>query len=188
MGERILNLSKEETLNEVVENINTIINQKNTPPEESYNQEKINSLQEILTLSADIQNRILKIIRFIDDLFISKEEKVDYIITVASLIKFGKLNISELEDGRIFVLADYFKDKKVEAIPAQLIVINQPFIINSIRNKVLENDMRIKLIEYACKLCKEKKVNASTLEKFAKEFGEMINKLDYYELLKLVEK
>lgn len=184
MGERILNLSKEETLSEIVGTINKIIEQKAL----TVDQEKTNSLQEALTLSADIQNSILKTIRFIDDLFISKEEKVNYIITVTSLIKFGKLNISELEDGRIFVLSDYFKDKRVEAIPAQLVVINQPFIINSIRNKVLENDTRIKLIEYACKLCKEKKVNASTLEKFAKEFGEMITKLDYYELLKLIEK
>ena len=47
-----------------------------------------------------------------------------YVITVTSLIKFGKLNISELEDGRIFVLSDYFKDKRVIMIDDNVTLIN----------------------------------------------------------------
>ena len=44
------------------------------------------------------------------------------------------------------------------------------------------------MLEYAYKLSQVNKVKSNQIDEFAKEFASHIEKLDYYEILKLIEK
>ena len=186
MENKILDSSKEITLKQVIDNINKIVNKKFEIVENNDDIEKWTSIPILLLEDNEKQERILKFIEFVDSLLITKDEKISYIITLSSLIKFDKLDISKVENGHLFILADYFNEKNIDAMKEELVVINQPLIINAVRNKTLENDTRVKLLEYVYKTYHEKKITKTGLEKFAKEMVEMIEKSDYYELLKLI--
>lgn len=186
MKEKLLDKSKQVTLKQVIDSINKIVNKKFEIVENNDDMGKWTSLP-ILLLENDIkQNRILSFIEFVDNLLITKDEKISYIITLSSLIKFGNLDISEIENGQLFILTDYFNEKDIYTINNELAVINQPLIINAVRTKVLENDTRVKLLEYAYRIYQEKKINKDKLDGFAKEFSEMVREKDYYELLELI--
>ena len=186
MGEKILDSSNKMTLKQVIDNINKIVNKKFEIVENNDDISKWTSLPILLLEPKSQQERILKFVEFVDGLFISKDEKISYIITLSSLIKFGKLDISKVEDGHLFILSDYFNEKNIEAMDNELDVVNEPLIINAVRTKVLENDTRVKLLEYAYKTYQEKKITKEKLHDFANEYAEMVLKTEYYELLKRI--
>lgn len=186
MEEKILNLTKEITLKQVIDDINKMVGKKFEIVENNDDMEKWTSLPILLLESEEQQEKILNFIEFVDSLSISKDEKISYIITLSSLMKYKKLDISKVEDGELFILADYFNEKNIEAMNDELQVVNHPLIMHAVRMKTLENDTRVKLLEYAYKTYQEKKINKEKLEGFAKEFKEMVDQSDYYELIKLI--
>ena len=186
MEEKLLDVKDNMTLKDVIEEINKIVKKKQEIVENNDDMGKWTSLPVLLLEEDNEQERILKYIDFVDNMFISRDEKISYIITLAILIKDGHLDISTVEDGHLFILADYFNERTNDAIENELLVVNEPSIIEEVRNKTLENDTRVKLLEYAYKMYQEKNITEDGLSTFAKEFAEMITKLDYYELLKLI--
>lgn len=186
MEEKLLNPSKEITLKNVIDDINKTVNKKFEIVENNDDMGKWTCLPILLLEDEEHQKHILEFIEFVDDLFITKEEKISYIITLSSIIKNGKLDILKEEMGTLFILADYFNEKNIEAMDSELSVVNHPLIINAARTKTLENDTRVKILEYAYKTYVEKSITQDSLDAFAKEFAEMIQKLDYYEIIKLI--
>ena len=186
MEEKILDFTKEITLKQVINDINKMVSKKFEIVENNDDMEKWTSLPILLLESEEQQKKILSFIEFVDSLFISKNEKISYIITLSSLIKYVKLDISTVEDGELFILADYFNEKNIDAMENELPVVDYPLIMHAVRTKTLENDTRVKLLEYAYKIYQEKKISKEKLEEFAKEFKDMVEQLDYYELLKTI--
>ena len=177
MEEKLLNPSKEITLKNVIDDINKTVNKKFEIVENNDDMGKWTCLPILLLEDEEHQKHILEFIEFVDDLFITKEEKISYIITLSSIIKNGKLDILKEEMGTLFILADYFNEKNIEAMDSELSVVNHPLIIN---------EARVKILEYAYKTYVEKNITEASLDAFAKEFAEMIQKLDYYEIIKLI--
>lgn len=188
MEDKILDPMKPMTLKQVIDKINKIVGKKFEIVENSDDIQKWTNLPILLLESEEVQSHILKFIEFIDGLFISKDEKISYIITLSCLIKFGKLDITKLEDGSLFVLADYFNEKEINAIEKELPIVGNNTILNAVRTKTLENLTRVEMLEYAYKLSQVNKVKSNQIDEFAKEFASHIEKLDYYEILKLIEK
>lgn len=186
MEEKILDLTKEITLKQVIDDINKMVSKEFEIVENNDDMEKWTSLPILLLESDEQQQKILSFIEFVDSLFISKDEKISYIITLSSLMKYAKLDISKVEDGELFILADYFNEKNIDAMEKELPVVNHPLIIDAVRTKILENDTRVKLLEYAYKTYKEKKINKEKLDEYAKQFKDMVEQLDYYELIKTI--
>ena len=79
-------------------------------------------------------------------------------------------------------------EKEINAIEKELPIVGNSTILNAVRTKTLENLTRVEMLEYAYKLSQVNKVKSNQIDEFAKEFASHIEKLDYYEILKLIEK
>lgn len=187
MKEKLLDPIKEKKLKDIIDDINTSVEAK-FEIIEGDDLEKWTSLPILLLEEEKVQNRIIRFIEYIDSLLIPLDEKIEYIITLSSLMKFGKLDICNIEDGGIFMFVDYFKDKKNSTIEEELSVLNNSIIINLVRTKSIENDFRINLLSYIYKTYVAKKTEKDAKETVIKEIVTSLEKLDCYKIQSLMEK
>lgn len=187
MKEKLLDPMKEKNLKDIIDDINTRVEVK-FEIIEGDDLEKWTSLPILLLEEENVQDHIIKFIEYVDGLLIPLDKKIEYVITLSSLMKFGKLDICNIEDGSIFMLTDYFKDKKNSTIEEELPVLNNSIIINLVRTKSIENDFRTELLSYIYKTYIDKKTEKNDKETVIKEIIASLEKLDCYQIQSLMEK
>ena len=180
------NFEKEE-LKEIVNQINQEVEKDFKLIESNDGINKWNCLPILLMEDEEEQKKILDFIRYVDDLMISYSNKIEYIVTLACLIENGKLNIKELDDGIIFMLASYFKTKTVKEMLKELTLISEKDIINTVRLKTLEMDSRNKILQYVYDQFKAKKITKAYQGEFFENIINEIKETDYYDLMKKIE-
>ena len=180
------NFEKEE-LTEIVNQINQEVEKDFKLIESNDGINKWNCLPILLMEDEEEQKKILDFIRYVDDLMISYSNKIEYIVTLACLIENGKLNIKELDDGIIFMLASYFKTKTVKEMLKELTLISEKDIINTVRLKTLEMDSRNKILQYVYDQFKAKKITKAYQGEFFENIINEIKETDYYDLMKKIE-
>lgn len=175
-------------LGKIIDHINGAVNNDFTILKEHDNIKKWNCLPVLLIEEEDEQQKILNFIDYVDELMITPNEKYIYIITLASLIENGKVNIRLLEDGPIFMLADYFKDKTIKEMSKMLPVVGHPKALHAARFKTLEVDVRTEILEYIYRTYKAKRITKARKEEFLEKMANEIYQKDYYELLDMMRK
>lgn len=175
-------------LGKIVDHINEAVNSDFTILKEHDNIRKWNCLPVLLIEEEDEQQKILTFIDYVDELMITPSEKYVYIITLASLIEHGKVNIKLLEDGPIFMLADYFKDKTIKEMSKMLPIVGHPKAIHMARFKTLEVDVRTEILEYIYRMYKAKRITKAHKEEFLDKLANEIYQEDYYKLLDIMRK
>ncbi len=176
------------SLEKIVNYINEAVSNDFAILKEHDNIKKWNCLPVLLIEEEDEQQKILKFIDYVDELMITPGEKYIYIITLASLIENGKVNIKLLEDGPIFMLTDYFKDKTIKEMSKMLPIIGHPKALHAARFKTLEVDVRTEILEYIYRMYKAKRITKAHKEEFLEKLANEIYQKDYYELLDMMRK
>ncbi len=188
--EKIVNVMETINLKTAIDEINKEISIDHKVIEANDGILKWRYLPSILTLDVSFQDKFLEFIRFVDGLMISKTEKYIYIITLAGLIGVKRFNILSLEDGYIFTIVDYFKNKNMDTIKEEFDIINNQELINAVRNKSLQIEVRNKILDFVYRKLKENGISndSKQVNSFIKEMIDTINQIEYYELLELTEK
>ncbi|MBE6147587.1 MAG: hypothetical protein E7168_04565 [Firmicutes bacterium] len=178
---------EKEELKEIVDQINKEVEKDFKLIESNDGINKWNCLPILLMEEEEEQKKILDFIHYVDDLMITYSEKIEYIVTLACLIENGKLNIKELDDGIIFMLASYFKPKTVKQMLKELTLISEKDIINTVRIKTLEMDTRNKILQYIYDQFTAKKITKAYQEEFFENIINEIKETDYYDLMKKID-
>lgn len=186
MEERLLEVGKDRSVNQLVENINKLVDKNFNILSHNDDIEKWNSVPKLLMLDVDKQEKLLNFVEYVDTLLISLNDKAMYIISLSGLIEVGKLNIMDYDDGGLFTLADYYNHTNILDIKKTLPIIGNNKLLLAVRNKTLELDTRKKiLLDIVNKLNSDKidATNSKKVEKFITDIVTEIEAKDYYELV-----
>lgn len=147
---------------------------------------KWNTLPILLLESDEKTEKIQGIINYVDDMLITKKEKVLYLITLSSLIEHGKLKLETIDEGQVFMLMDFFKTRTVKEMTKLIRLVNTPALIKAVRNKTLEVHVRTDILNYVIDNYVEQGIDRSTKKEFLAKMVDTIESLDYYKLWNLV--
>lgn len=181
--ERLLEVGKEKTVKELVDNINKIVDRNFNILSSDDDIEKWNSVPKLLMLSEEKQERLLNFIEYIDNLLISIEDKTLYIISLSGLIEIKKLNILDYDDGSLFTLANYYSHINNTDIRNTFSTISNKELLLTVRKKTLDIDTRKKILTDVAKTLKDDKISDKKIDKFILTKINEIRDKDYYELV-----
>lgn len=160
----------EKTINAYIEE--EILNIKNKEVLEKWNYFSMVDLKDKKT-----REKLLSVIKYIDELTLTKDKKIEYILTFAYLVLKLKLKISDMDENSIYLLVNYLNDMKISDIKDSLKYLNNDKLLYQIRLKSLDLDYRYKLIKYVDK----KRDKYQDIIKYIKE-------TEYYKLLEEIER
>ena len=148
---------------------------------------KANTLSSLLQVDEAKGERILKFVSYIDELLISEEEKVAYLITFSSLIEDAKLNIEALDDGYIFILTEFFRYRSVQEIKSLILIISIPELVLAVRNKTLDSSMRTEILNYVTNQYINQNITHTNQNEFLMKMITTIQESDYYKLIEIMQ-
>ena len=171
---------------DIVEEIRTMLSGDLAFGQEYDGGLKANTLSSFLQVDEVKGQRILQFISYIDDLLISEKEKVAYIITFSSLLEDGKLNAESLDDGYVFILAEFFRYRTVEEIKQLIFLVSVPELIQVVRSKTLDYNVRTEILNYVVNQYKAQGIDSTKLNEFLSQIITTIQGLDYYKLIETI--
>jgi len=173
-------------LRDIVEEIRTIIHDDVAFGQEYDGGLKANTLSSWLQVDEVKGQRILQFISYVDDLLISKKEKVSYIITFSSLLEDGKLNADALDDGYVFMLAEFFRCRTVEEIKQLISLVSIPELVQVVRGKTLDYTIRTEILNYIVNQYQTQGIDSAKQNEFLSQMITTIQGLDYYKLIEMI--
>lgn len=171
------------TLNEIINLVNAAVEHNFSLVEENDGIKKWNTLPILLIETEDKSTQIDEFITYVDEMLISEQEKISYLITLSSLVEHGKLKLDHLEKGHILTLVDFFRTKTVKEITKYIRFINNNDLIWAVRNKTVDIDVRTEILDYVLEHFIEEKIDRAHRKEFLTKMIDMIESLDYYKLL-----
>ena len=173
-------------LRDIVEEIRTMIGGDLAFGQEHDGGLKANTLSSFLQVDEVKGQRILQFISYVDELLISEKDKVSYIITFASLLEDGKLNAESLDDGYVFLLAEFFRYRTVEEIKQFISLVSVPELVQVVRSKTLDCAIRTEVLNYVVNQYKTQGIDFSKQNEFLSQIITTIQGLDYYKLIDMI--
>ena len=173
-------------LRDIVEQIRTIVSSDFSLSQEYDGGLKANTLTSFLQVDEVKGQRILQFISYVDDLLITEKEKVSYIITFSSLLEDGKLNAESLDDGYIFILAEFFRYRTVDEIKKLISLVSVPELVQVVRNKTLDYPVRTEILNYVVNQYQTQGIDSTKQNEFLSQMIINIQGLDYYKLMEMI--
>lgn len=173
-------------LRDIVSYMEQVIDSNSSFNQEYNGVEKRNALPKLLEVDEVRGERILKFISYVDEMLVSEQEKVAYLLTFASLLEDGKLNADALDDGYIFMLTEFFKSRTVEDIKQLISMISVPELVSSVRNKTLDENVRLELLNYVAFQYQQQAIDQAHQVEFLTQMITNIQGLDYYKLMEII--
>lgn len=140
------------TLEEISDTINEIFDNNFEEYEEKDAIKKWNSFPVIFLESDEVKKKFLKMVVYIDELYLDSAKKVSLITSLAGMIELSKIPITELDDGNLFTLLTYLETIKLDSIEDELVIFNNPNLLNEIRKKSIDMTERIFIMNYVDEL------------------------------------
>ena len=187
MEEKIFIDSKNNTIEELVKRINTIVGEKFAILDEQNDIEKWNTVPKLLLLDEDKKAQILSFVEFLDSLLITAGEKAMYIISLCGLIEFGNLSLENYDMGNMFTIADYYQNSSIEEIQNTIAIISNKELLLTVREKTLDLEVRKKLLLDIANRAINDKIDTTNKKEITKFISDVVNELaekDYYDLVK----
>lgn len=148
---------------------------------------KWSTVTSLLRVSSKTQNRIMDYLITLDDSNKTINEKIILFINLSSIIVLGDFKIDDYEDSELDLILNYFVNKNISSIDNSLKVICNKELISTVRNKVIENDSRVKLLDFACFMYNNSTIDEKKFNIFIQEIINDIIEKDYYELIKKMD-
>ncbi len=131
----------------------------------------------LLALENDVvEHRFLEVTSYIDELGLTKEEKIRDALTLAYLVVKEKLPIPNMDINNIYLLVSYLQEIKKRDVSASVTYLNNAELLFAVRFKSLDLEVRRKILAY--------------VDRMRKRIPEMIREIqetEYYELLQLID-
>lgn len=173
-------------LRDIVEEVRTIVSSDLALSQEHDGGLKANALASFLQVDEVKGQRILQFISYVDDLLIPEKEKVSYITTFASLLEDGKLNAESLDDGYVFILAEFFRSRTVEEMKQLISLVSVPELVQVTRSKTLDYQVRTEILNYVVNQYKAQGIDSTKQNEFLSQMITTIQGLDYYKLMETI--
>jgi len=164
------------TLEKVEEKINEYIAKEILNLQRNGLLEKWNYFPIMTMESEEVITKFLEVITYVDSLELSKDEKIQDTLTLVYLILKEKLDIVNKNTNSIYLLLSYLNKVPLENVTASLTYLNNDALLEKIRLKTLDIEIRERIVEY---IDKTKKPLAEVIQ--------WIEQTDYYDLVKIVE-
>lgn len=158
-----------QTVNEYIER--EILNLGNKEILKKWNYFSLLDLEDKRTI-----DKFLDVVEYIDELSLTSNVKIEYILTLVYLVLKLKLKIADMDSNNIFLLVSYLNELKLSKIKDSLNYLNSEKLLFQIRFKSLDLDYRYKLIKYVDK----KRAKIEDMIKFIRD-------TEYYDLFKQIE-
>ncbi len=169
----------------LAEKINEIINQKFNILVNKDDIEKWNTVPKLLLLDDVAQKRFLSFIEFMDSLNTPVEDKAMLIISLSGVLEFGNVKLYDYDDGNLYTIADFYKDRSIEDIKKTISLIGNKDILLTVRKKTLDLEIRKKLLINIEKSFISAKISsANQIASFTKKLIKGLEEKEYYELVK----
>lgn len=149
------------TLEIITKKINEIVRENTSVIQENEDILKWTSLPQVILNNEDNQNQFIEVVKYIDELMMSIEKKIQLINTVAAMLDFGNISISKLEINSLFLLADYFKNITTKNYQEEFQLLGNDELLESIRRNVLDLEKRNSLIAYIVEQARKANINFS---------------------------
>lgn len=149
------------TLEIITKKINEIVRENTSVIQENEDILKWTSLPQVILNDEDNQNQFIEVVKYIDELMMSIEKKIQLINTVAAMLDFGNISISKLEINSLFLLADYFKNITTKNYQEEFQLLGNDELLESIRRNVLDLEKRNSLIAYIVEQARKANINFS---------------------------
>jgi len=173
-------------LRDIVEEIRILVSGDLAFGQEHDGGLKANTLTSLLQVDEVKGQRILQFISYVDDLLITEKDKISYIITFASLLENGKLNAESLDDGYIFILAEFFRYRTVEEIKQLISLVSVPELVQVVRSKTLDYTVRTEILNYVVNQYKVQGIDPTKQNEFLSQIITAIQGMDYYKLIETI--
>ena len=134
-------------IEEIAEKINKIA-KKELPIEDlkdnTNSMEKWTSIPCLLVLSDEDKDRFMSYVEYLDSSDLSIKEKALIITSLAGLMEHKKLKLSDYDNGSLYLISIFYKDKSFEEIDKTINVLGRQEILYAIRKKSLDMEERKK--------------------------------------------
>ena len=177
---------QEKNLDDIISKINHKVEADATIISEHEGKAKWDTLSELSLITSEQEAKILQFISYIDEMLISEKDKINYIITLSSLVATEKFALEELDSGYIFIIVDFFKTRTMSDIKQWITLVNTKELISVIRNKTLENNVRSDAIGYMIDQYQKQGVTEEQKQAFLAQVIAELQAADYYQLLAII--
>lgn len=138
--------------------------------------EKWNHLSLVIMEKDEVRQKFLEVVTYIDDLTnINKEDKIRYITTLSYLVVKERLKITKMDENNIYLLLSHLDKVPLENLKDTLKYLNNTKLLEKIRIKTLDLEIRKKIIAY---IDKQQMSIEETIKWLENE--------EYYDMLKLI--
>ena len=169
----------------LAEKINEIVNNKFDILEKKDDIEKWNTIPNLLLLDDVAQKRLLSFIEFMDSLNTPVEDKAMLIISLSGVLEFGNIKLYDYDDGNLYTIADFYKDRTIEDIKKTISLIGNKDVLLTVRRKTLDLEIRKKLLINIEKSFLSAKISsANQITNFSKKVIKELETKEYYDLVK----
>ena len=185
MCEKLLTVNNA-SVEELVKRINEIVGEKFEILDEKDDIEKWNSVPKLLLLDDVAQKRLLSFIEFLDSIPGPIETKAIIIVSLAGLMEFANIKLYNYDDGSLYTMADYYQNSSIEDIRKTISIIGNNDLLQAVRRKTLELNIRNKILLGIEKRCFNDKIDTTNLNLVSEFISKIIKELeekDYYELI-----
>lgn len=187
MEERLLDYSKDNSVESVIKKINDVVKCKFSILKLDDDIEKWNSIPKLLMLDDVAQKRLMSFIEFMDSLDISIEKKLLNFISLSAVLEFSNIKLYDYDNGNLFTLADYYKDRSISDIKNTISIIGNKDLLLAVRTKTLDLDIRINILLTIEKKSINDKIDTANFDSISKFIAEVITEIENKEYSELIK-
>ncbi len=165
------------TVEKVADKINALAEQNIHLVEKSETMQKWLTLPMVEMANDDNRLRFIEVVRYIDELLIPMETKVEYIFTLSTLLIDYKINIASVDANDLFLLVSYLSELSLSEYKDALTLLNKEELLLAIRNNALDVERRLLLLTHFFDQAKESKINFQSTSDIASFQNQIINVL-----------
>lgn len=164
------------TVEEIVNYINETVKSHNDLIATDDNLTRWMTVSQMSLSKEEEQKQFVEITKYIDELLLPIEDKINLITTSASILITGLLSIASIEVDSLFVLTNYLKTEDDDDYQNQLKLLGNNDLLYQVRYATLDNEKRVMLLKHMMSLAKKEKINLDDT-KMVKAFQEKMKKL-----------
>lgn len=190
LNERIFEDHVHLTIEKIVAYINEKVKEHNDLIETDDNMTRWLTVSQVPLSKEEEQRQFIEETKYIDELTIPKQEKIQMITTLASILITGLVPISQIDLDSLFVLTSYLKDVDDDIYQEELKLLGNSELLYQVRYSTLDNEKRVKLIQYIASLSKKEKLNlndSNGVKAFQEKIGKLLKEKSANQLLGMEE-
>ena len=170
--EKLFENIKEANVEMLVNRINELIGAKFAILDEQDDIQKWNGMPKLLMLDEIAQKRFMSFVEYMDSLLIPIEDKAIMVVSLSGLMEFANIKLYDYDDGSLYTMADFYQNSSIEEIKNTISIVGNKELLNAVRGKTLDLDLRKKMLTDIVNKAKENGNTTKYIEETIKKITE----------------